>query len=546
MPKLHGTDVSGWQPNIDTYNLTADFVIVKSTEGIQGTRYNPDYRRMADDAMRSGKRIGFYHYANGGDPIAEADCFYESIREYRGKATYTLDWEGQGNRTFESGRDVEWCRQFMDRIDERMGGVCILYTSKGVCNEYDWSPCKDHPMWGAEYAYDDHTYQGYQDQPWESQTSWGVWGRPCQIHQYGFVNPLPNNGGYSKLDADIMHADASEWERWCGDKTPKAPREKPSRTKVSLADVAATIHYDMCVDEANGYSQAPYRWGGDSPLGTKTIEIAGRKYTYKRGSYDCSSSVITAWRLALQGTPYEGKLDNATYTGDMRRVFVNSGLFTVETRGRWHSAKRGDVYLAEEKHTAMCQDGGSDGVLGYDSLSEFNRNENHGATNGQPGDQDGHESVVRGYYDDGWNCILYYNGAGDFYVDADGNETDEPTEESNMTNCFFAKFDGDPTEHFWDGKNLHAIANNDEKQAIVMWWKIAHPGQTLDVKPVEFGSPDAPWGARLNDVLSRGANFRGFERFNKHPSLRATVTDIVRTELANADAIAQKVLDAIR
>ena len=239
MPKLHGVDVSGWQPGIDTYNLTADFVIIKSTEGIQGTRYNPEYRRMADDAIRSGKRVGFYHYANGGDPIAEADCFYESIREYRGKVTYTLDWEGQGNRTFESGRDVQWCKQFMDRIDSKMGGVCILYTSKGVCNEYDWSPVKNHPMWGAEYAYDDHVYQGYQDNPWESSTPWGVWGRPCEIHQYGYVTPKPNNGGYSKLDADIMHADASEWERWCGDKTPKAPREKPNRVKVSLADVAA-------------------------------------------------------------------------------------------------------------------------------------------------------------------------------------------------------------------------------------------------------------------------------------------------------------------
>ena len=100
----------------------------------------------------------------------------------------------------------------MDRIDERMGGKCLLYTSKGICNEYDWSPCKDHPMWGAEYAYDDFTYQGYQSEPWESKHAWGVWGRPCQIHQYGFVNPKPNNGGYSKLDADIMHADASMWE----------------------------------------------------------------------------------------------------------------------------------------------------------------------------------------------------------------------------------------------------------------------------------------------------------------------------------------------
>lgn len=542
MARKHGIDCSGWQPGIDTYNLTADFVIIKSTEGIQGTRYNPEYRTMADRAFESGKRVGFYHYANGGDPRAEAECFYESIRDYRGRVTYTLDWEGQGNRTFETGQDVSWCKKFMDRMDELMGGNCILYTSKGVCNEYDWSPVANHPLWGAEYAYDDYTYQGYQDEPWQSDLRWGAWGHGVAIHQYGFCNPKPNNGGYSKLDADLDRV-GDGWDEWCGSKLPSPSETTSKRRKVSLADVAATIHYDMCVDEANGYSQAPYRWGGDSPLGTKTVEIAGRRYTYKRGSYDCSSSVITAWKLALQGTPYEGRLDGATYTGDMRRVFLNSGLFTVETRGRWHAAKRGDVYLAEEKHTALCQDGGSDGVLGYDSLSEFNRNENHGATNGQVGDQDGYESVVRGYYDDGWNCILYYNGAGDFYVDDDGEAVEGDDE---MTNCFFVKFDGDGTEHFWDGKNLHAIANGDEKQAIIKWWKLAHPGEALDTKAVEFGTKEAQWGARLNDVLSRGAHFEGFERFNKHPSTKAQMKSAVAEELGGTRDLLRDIVELLK
>lgn len=180
-------------------------------------------------------------------------------------------------------------------------------------------------------------------------------------------------------------------------------------TRVSIADVAARIHYDMVTDERNGYSQSPNRWGGDYG-GTKALTVCGRQYTYKLGSYDCSSSVITAWRLAIKGTPYEGKLDAATYTGDMRRVFLESGLFTASLT----PAKRGDLYLAEGKHVAMCQDGGSDGVLGYDALSEFNMNEMGTATGGRPGDQTGRESVVRGYYDDGWGTVLHYNGKADY------------------------------------------------------------------------------------------------------------------------------------
>jgi hypothetical protein len=527
---FNGVDVSGWQPDIDTYSLTADFVIIKSTEGIQGTRYNPDYRRMADRAFDSGKMVGFYHYANGGDPNAEAECFYESIRDYRGRVTYTLDWEGQGNRTFETGEDVRWCHQFMVRMDELMGGKCMLYTSKGVCLEYDWSEVADHPLWGAEYAYDDYTYQGYQAEPWQSNLRWGAWGHGVSIHQYGFVNPKPNNGGYAKLDADLMFGTAADWDAWCGSKNP-SPAKPVGRRKASLADIAATIHYDMCVDETNGYSQAPYRWGGDSPHGTKTVELCGRRYTYKRGSYDCSSSVITAWKLALQGTPYEGRLDSATYTGDMREVFVNSGLFTAEFRGRWHSAKRGDVYLNEGVHTAMCQDGGSDGVLNYDALSEFNRNELHGATYGEVGDQDGHESVVRGYYDDNWDCVLYYNGNGDFYVDED-DEGAEYEQEDTVMRPIFVRFDGDPTEMIfnpWSG-SLRAVANQDEKTAAIKLYGLA--GVEMDAKVYDFGSESAPWGARANDALSRGASFKGFERYTKHPSTRAIVKDELEKALS--------------
>jgi hypothetical protein len=52
----------------------------------------------------------------------------------------------------------------------------------------------------------------------------------------------------------------------------------------------------------------------------------------------------------------------------------------------------------------------------------------------------------------------------------------------------------------------------------------------LDTKLIEFGSIDAPWGARLNDVLSRGAEFKGFDRFNKHPSIRAIVKDVIKEQ----------------
>lgn len=197
--------------------------------------------------------------------------------------------------------------------------------------------------------------------------------------------------------------------------------------RIHLNNEAAEIHYFMVTDPRFGYNQQPTRWGESGGEIVTFTSSSGRKYRIAAGDYDCSSSTITACQLSIQGTPFEGSLDGATYTGDMRAVFVNSGLFTASLT----PARRGDLYLAEGKHVAMCQDGGSDGVFGFDSLSEFVRNENHAASWGQSGDQDGGESIFRDYYDDGWNTILHWKE--DAYYDV--KEKDMPKPSQNAGNA---------------------------------------------------------------------------------------------------------------
>lgn len=181
---------------------------------------------------------------------------------------------------------------------------------------------------------------------------------------------------------------------------------------IDCADIAATIHQDMVEDPRNGYSWEP-RWGGDHPDGYKTLNIYGREYGYWLGSYDCSSSVITAWSQALRYTKYEGVLDEAYYTGNMREVFERSGLFYTANE----SNHRGDIYLNDGNHTALCLDGGDDGVLGYDAMSQFSINENGGVYGGAVGDQTDYESYVTEYRDYPWDTNLHYNGGANYEDD---------------------------------------------------------------------------------------------------------------------------------
>lgn len=164
-------------------------------------------------------------------------------------------------------------------------------------------------------------------------------------------------------------------------------------------EIAAYIHRKMATDSRFGYS-----WEERYGAKPETWTIDGKKYTINVGDYDCSSSCITAWKLALTYTKYKGALDGATYTGNMREVFTRSGLF--EWKPMSFLAHTGDLYLNEENHVAMCQ------TQEPDILSEFSWGDN-GAYGNKRGDQTGQESSVHGYYDYPWDGILHYNGKAD-------------------------------------------------------------------------------------------------------------------------------------
>ena len=147
-------------------------------------------------------------------------------------------------------------------------------------------------------------------------------------------------------------------------------------------------------DAAHGYSQGPQRYGDGSIekliIGNTVVYIAG-------GDRDCSLGILDA----LKAAGFD--IGSADYTGNMRPNLVARGW-------RWHPmgdgyiAKRGDIYLSEEHHTAMCV---SDVP---DMLAEFSINEHGTITGGQVGDQTGRECHVHGYYDYPWDGILEYVG----------------------------------------------------------------------------------------------------------------------------------------
>lgn len=136
---------------------------------------------------------------------------------------------------------------------------------------------------------------------------------------------------------------------------------------------------DWAKDDSHGYDQ-DYRWG-------------------EKGDFDCSSAVIQAWQNA--GVPV--KSGGATYTGDMKIVFLKNGFADVTSKVNVATGSgllRGDVLLNEAHHVAMYCENGKE--------VEASINEKGTAHGGKPGDQTGKEFLVRSYRNYPWDCVLRY------------------------------------------------------------------------------------------------------------------------------------------
>lgn len=149
----------------------------------------------------------------------------------------------------------------------------------------------------------------------------------------------------------------------------------------------------------HGYSQANRMGDGT----TETICLSdGTTVTIAGGDRDCSSAVVTALRAVGVNT------FGASYTGNMREQQLKTGLFGWRKMGV-KSAQRGDIYLNEKCHTAVCVS--PYGSARGDLLAQFSISEK-GTVTGTKGDQTGRESNITAYYSYPWDGTLYWLGDG--------------------------------------------------------------------------------------------------------------------------------------
>ena len=268
---MKGIDISHWQDGIDLSGVPCDFVIIKAT---QGTAYvDKCCDKFYQKAKKLGKKLGVYHYFGGGDPVKEADHFIKNIKGYIGEAILILDWEGEQNSKFRQGAAV--AKPFLDRVYEVTGVKPLIYMSKSVCREYNWSSvvAANYGLWMAQYANEKPT--GYQDDPWTDAKGMGAF-KSYAIHQYSSKGRIGNYNG--NLDLDIAYMNASAWDLYA--KPTKEvqiveyyPKYEETLVKVLDAmDIDSSKEHRTKIAAAHGIS----RYTGTAAQNTKMLTLLKR------------------------------------------------------------------------------------------------------------------------------------------------------------------------------------------------------------------------------------------------------------------------------
>ena len=237
---LNGIDIASYQSKIVPSKLTStDFVIVKFTQG--ASYVNPYADRQYGDSKSAGKLLGAYHYAEGKDAKAEAAFFIKTLGNRVGECILALDWEGVQNDVFGTGKDVTWCKTWLDEVYRLTGVRAFIYMSKSVCRRWNWKSVADlYPLWCAQYA--SSAVTNYQSSPWTDGAGFGAW-KSDTIRQYSSHGRI--TGYAANIDIDRAFLTAEQWRSMAkGKKTkpPEQPKQNPIDVAVSIASAEVGYH----------------------------------------------------------------------------------------------------------------------------------------------------------------------------------------------------------------------------------------------------------------------------------------------------------------
>ena len=248
---LKGIDISKWQKGLDLNKVNADFVIIKATEG--KSYVDPSCDTFFQQALKLGKKLGVYHFANNSDNTAEeeADWFINNTKGYIGKAIPVLDWEDKG-----ATNDVAWALKWLQIVEQAYGCKPLIYMSESVVNSYDWSSVANanYGLWVAKYR-DNNVDYNYDMSSAGNKPAVNYW-KFYALWQWTSSGRLDGYNG--NIDCNEFYGDALAWDKYIGNETPEL-EENNTTPVVTPPQNSSTVAYT--VKKGDTLSEIAKRYG---------------------------------------------------------------------------------------------------------------------------------------------------------------------------------------------------------------------------------------------------------------------------------------------
>lgn len=198
----NGFDISSYQGDMVIKNVSGDFVIVKATQGVTYT--NPYMYSQVKQTKQAGKKLGLYHFANGGNYKAEADYFLRTAKPYLKNSVIVLDYE-DGAVTIGG---VQWAKNWLDYVKAKTGVKPMIYLGLSDENCYSWKGAgvTNYALWVAQYNSMSAVY-GYSPRAlYGNLRNW----KSLTMFQY---TPAGKLAGYGSLiDLDVYYGNLKDWD----------------------------------------------------------------------------------------------------------------------------------------------------------------------------------------------------------------------------------------------------------------------------------------------------------------------------------------------
>lgn len=187
-------DVSHWQGAIDWAKVRksgVDVAIIKCTEGTG--YFDPTFIFNKSEARKNGILLGYYHFANGRDPLEESQCFLNRVGDIQEGELIALDWE------IEHSDPDGWCKRWLDSVSGRVGFKPILYTNADRVKRIDWKEVAggNYGLWIARYGDNDDKAEDNEIPNTDEWKYFAIW-------QYSSKGRVDGISGYVDLDTTTM------------------------------------------------------------------------------------------------------------------------------------------------------------------------------------------------------------------------------------------------------------------------------------------------------------------------------------------------------